>query len=53
MRTGARIEEQRRFAQRRIEGFTEEIDDVFSTISRDNSGHEGRVGVGVYYYEDD
>jgi hypothetical protein len=43
----------RRFAQRRIEGFTEELDDVFSTVSPGDSGRNGRVGVGVYYYEDD
>ncbi len=43
----------RRFAQRRMESFTEEIDDVFSTVSRDESACEGRVGVGIYYYEDD
>jgi hypothetical protein len=43
----------RGFTQRRIEGFTEELDDIFSTVDSGGSGRAGRVGVGVYYYEDD
>ena len=43
----------RGFTQRRIEGFTEELDDIFSTVGSGDSKRAGRVGVGVYYYEDD
>jgi len=37
----------------RITAFTEGIDDFFATIDRSSDGSAKRIGVGVYYYEDD
>jgi hypothetical protein len=39
--------------RKRIAHFTEEIDDFFSKSRRDTGSCTRRVGVGVYYYEDD
>ena len=39
--------------RRRIERFTEELDEFFTAVASDGSSGEGRVGVGVYYFEDD
>jgi len=43
----------RSLARRRIEGFTEELDDIFSAVGSEDSEQHGRVGVGVYFYEDE
>jgi len=43
----------RRMTRKRIEQFTEELDDVFSAVDSSDSTAKGRVGVGVFYYEDD
>jgi hypothetical protein len=39
--------------RRRIESFSEDLDDMFSAAERGCEEHGKRVGVGVYYYEDD
>lgn len=43
----------RKTARERIERFTIEIDDLFSALDDGNHGSSGRIGVGVYYFEDD
>ena len=40
-------------ASRQIERFTEEVDDMFSAINPSGEGEAKRVGIGVYYFEDD
>lgn len=40
-------------ATRRIERFTEEVDDMFSAIDSSDQGEAKRVGIGVYYFEDE
>jgi len=39
--------------RKRITEFTEEIDDYFSGIEHSSERSSKRIGVGVYYYEDD
>jgi hypothetical protein len=39
--------------RKRIEEFTGEVDDVFSTVNSKESGDHGRVGIGIYFFEDD
>jgi hypothetical protein len=43
----------RALTRRRIERFTEELDDIFSAVGSDGADGDGRVGIGVYYFEDD
>jgi hypothetical protein len=43
----------RKTARERIERFTIEIDDLFSALDDGNNNPSGRIGVGVYYFEDD
>jgi hypothetical protein len=43
----------RLIARRRIERFTEELDDLFSAVKEGKVEDSHRVGIGVYYYEDD
>jgi len=43
----------RHVTQRRIKLFSEEIDDMFSTVEPSNDRSSGRIGVGVYYFEED
>jgi hypothetical protein len=38
--------------RRRIESFTEDLDDMFSAVDGGSQG-DGRLGVGIYYYEED
>ena len=39
--------------RKRIEDFAVEIDDMFSTVETVNADDGRRVGVGIYYYEED
>ena len=43
----------RQVLRKRIEEFSEAIDDGFSSIGTGAENDSGRIGVGVYYYEDD
>jgi hypothetical protein len=45
-----RIREQ---VREQIIEFTEGLDDQFSTLESFSGGSNSRIGVGVYYYEDD
>jgi hypothetical protein len=39
--------------RKRITDFTEEIDDYFGSIEQSSDQPSKRIGMGVYYYEDD
>lgn len=43
----------RSILRQRITEFTEEIDDQFSSLDEKSDVDAGRIGVGIYYYEDD
>ena len=43
----------RELLRKRIMAFTEEVDDLFSIENQAGSSPRSRIGVGVYYYEDD
>ena len=39
--------------RKRIASFSDEIDDMFTDIDSASNDSESRIGVGIYYYEDD
>ena len=43
----------RHVTQRRIKLFSEEIDDMFATVERSTDHASSRIGVGIYYFEED
>jgi hypothetical protein len=50
---GDKVGEVRVRLHKRIADFTEEVDDFFATVEQSPDRASRRVGVGIYYYEDD
>jgi hypothetical protein len=57
VRSGAIVEEDlgeiRAQLRERITAFTEEVDDFFADVEQPSDRSAKRIGIGVYYYEDD
>ena len=50
---GDKVAEVRARLHKRITDFTEEVDDFFATVEQSPDRASKRVGVGIFYYEDD
>jgi len=48
-----KVAEVRDRLRKRITDFTEEVDDFFATVEQSRERASRRVGLGIYYYEDD